>query len=242
MAWWGVLLKNEIRDFWDVRVVKAYKCLQMNTMKILVHESFKFGGFCTWPSWSVHCDIARWLVREFFEKMNFVVFEMWGLERLTNFPKWRPLNSWCMKVLSSEGFAHGKLVGAPRHNLIGWWGVFWKNEIRGFWGVRVGKAYKCPQMNTIKFLVHESFEFGGFCTWPRLVVHYDIARWLVGEFFEINEIRGFWDVRVGKAYKCPQMSTIKFLVHESFEFEGFWTWPRSAVHHSIARWLGGEFC
>jgi len=46
---------------------------------------------------------------------------------------------------------------------------------------------------------------------------------------------------VGKAYKCPQMSTIKFLVHESFEFEGFCTWPRSAVHHGIARWLGGEF-
>jgi len=23
-----------------------------------------------------------------------------------------------MKVLSSEGFAHGKLVGAPRHNLL----------------------------------------------------------------------------------------------------------------------------
>jgi len=25
----------------------------------------------------------------------------------------------------------------------------------------VGKAYKCPQMNTMKFLVHESFEFRG---------------------------------------------------------------------------------
>jgi len=50
--------------------------------------------------------------------------------------------------------------------------------------VRVGKAYKCPQMNTIKFLVHESFEFGGFCTWPRLAVHHGIARWLVGEFCE----------------------------------------------------------
>jgi len=28
-----------------------------------------------------------------------------------------------MKVFSSEGFAHGKLVVAPRHNLVGWWGV-----------------------------------------------------------------------------------------------------------------------
>ena len=36
---------------------------------------------------------------------------------------------------------------------------------------------------------HESlgarkFEFGGFCTWPRLAVHHDIARWLGGEFCE----------------------------------------------------------
>jgi len=47
--------------------------------------------------------------------------------------------------------------------------------------VRVGKAYKCPQMNTMNILVHESFEFGGFCTWPRLVVHHDIGG-LVGSF------------------------------------------------------------
>ena len=50
--------------------------------------------------------------------------------------------------------------------------------------MRVGKAYKCPQMNTMKVLVHESFEFGGFCTWPRLAVHHGIARWLGGEFSE----------------------------------------------------------
>jgi len=133
---------------------------------------------------SVHHGIPWLGGGEFCEKMKFVVFEMWGLERLTNFPKWRPLNSWCMKVLSSEGFAHGKLVGAPRYNLIDWWVVLWKNEIRGFWDVRVGKAYKCPQMKTIKFLVNESFEFGGFCTWPRLAVHHSIT-WLVGgEFCE----------------------------------------------------------
>ena len=48
--------------------------------------------------------------------------------------------------------------------------------------MRVGKAYKCPQMNTIKFLVHESFEFGGFCAWPRLAVHHDIGNGLVGSF------------------------------------------------------------
>jgi len=176
-------------------------------------------------SLSVHHGIT-WLVGgEFCGKMKFVVFEMWGLERLTNFPKWRPLNSWCMKVMSSEGFAHGKLVGAPRHNLIDWWGVLWKNEIRGFWDVRVGKAYKCPQMNSIKILVHESFEFGGFCTCPRLAVHHGRGG-LVGSFVKKNEIRGFWDVRVVKAYKCTQMSTVKVLVHESFEFGGFCSWPR----------------
>jgi len=49
-------------------------------------------------------------------------------------------------------------------------------------------------------------------------------------------------VRVGKAYKCPQMNNMKFLVQESFEFGGFCTWPRLAVHHGITRWLGEEFC
>jgi len=48
----------------------------MNTMKVLVHESFEFGGFCTWASSSVHHGISRWLGGEFFEKMKFVVFEM----------------------------------------------------------------------------------------------------------------------------------------------------------------------
>jgi len=50
--------------------------------------------------------------------------------------------------------------------------------------VRVGKAYKYPQMNTMKVLVHERFEFGGFCTWPRLAVNHGIARWLGWEFCE----------------------------------------------------------
>jgi len=59
-----------------VRVGKAYKCPQMNTMKVLVHESFKFGVFCTWPSLAVHHHKARWLGGEFCEKLKFVVFEM----------------------------------------------------------------------------------------------------------------------------------------------------------------------
>jgi len=57
-------------------VGKASKWPQMNTMKVLVHEIFEFGGFCTWPSWSVHRGIVRWLGGEFCEKMKFVVFEM----------------------------------------------------------------------------------------------------------------------------------------------------------------------
>jgi len=48
----------------------------MNTMKVLVHKSFEFGGFCTWPSWSVYHGLAILLGGEFCEKMKFVVFEM----------------------------------------------------------------------------------------------------------------------------------------------------------------------
>jgi len=54
----------------------ASKCAQMNTMKVLVHKSFEFGGFCTWPSWSVHHGITRWLGGDFFEKMKLVVVDM----------------------------------------------------------------------------------------------------------------------------------------------------------------------
>jgi len=76
MAWWGVLSKIEIRDFLDVRDGKAYKCPQMNNMKVLVHEIFEFGGFCTWPKLAVHHSIARWLGGEFCEKMKIVIFEI----------------------------------------------------------------------------------------------------------------------------------------------------------------------
>jgi len=57
--------------------------------------------------------------------------------------------------------------------------------------VRVGKAYKFPQMHTMKFLVHESFKFGGFCTWARLAVHRGITRWLGGEFCEKMKLMVF---------------------------------------------------
>jgi len=57
-------------------VGKASKCPQMNTLKVLVHESFEFGGFSKWPMFAVHHGIARWLRGEFCEKMKFVIFEM----------------------------------------------------------------------------------------------------------------------------------------------------------------------
>jgi len=60
---------------------------QMNTMKVLVHDSFEFGGFCTRPSLAVHHGVTRCLGGEFCEKMKFVIFEMRGLERPTNVPK-----------------------------------------------------------------------------------------------------------------------------------------------------------
>jgi len=59
----------------------------MNTLKVLVHESFEFGGFYTRPRLVVHHGIARWLGGEFCEKLKFEVFEMGGLERPTNVPK-----------------------------------------------------------------------------------------------------------------------------------------------------------
>jgi len=59
-----------------VSVGKAYKCQQMNTMKVLVNESFEFREFCTWPSLAVHHGVARWLGGEFCEKMKFMIFEM----------------------------------------------------------------------------------------------------------------------------------------------------------------------
>jgi len=139
---------------------------------------------------------------------------------------------WVRRVLHMA-----KVGGAPRHNYMTWWGVLWKNEIRDFWDVSVGKVYKCPQKSTVKVLVHESFKLEGFCTWPIWSVHSGIAIWLGGSF-----VKKWNSWRVGKAYKCPQMNTIKFLVHESFDFGGFCTWPRLAVHHDIGRWLGGEIC
>ena len=49
-------------------------------------------------------------------------------------------------------------------------------------------------------------------------------------------------MKVGMASKCPQMNTMKVLVHKSFELVGICTGARLSVHHGIAKWLGGEFC
>jgi len=87
--------------------------------------------------------------------------------------------------------------------------------------VKVEIIYKCPQINTIKFLEHQSFEVGGFCTLPSWSMHHNITRWPCGLFCEKNKIRGFLDVKVEMIYKCPQINAIKFLVHESFEVGGF---------------------
>jgi len=57
-------------------VGKAYKCAQMNDMKILVHESFGLEVVCTWPNLAVHHGTARLLGGECNEKMKFVVFEI----------------------------------------------------------------------------------------------------------------------------------------------------------------------
>jgi len=65
----------------------AYKCLQMSAIKVLVNKSFKFGGFCTWPSLAVWHGLARWVSAKFWERMKFVDFEIWLLERLLNVPK-----------------------------------------------------------------------------------------------------------------------------------------------------------
>jgi len=164
MAWWGVLWKIEIRDFWDVRFGKASKCPQMKTMKVLVHKSFEFGGFCTWPSWSVHHGIARWLRGEFCDKMKFVIFEMWGLQRPTNVPKWMPWKSWCMKVLRSEGFALGQVRRCTTAYLDGLVGSFVKKWNSLF--------LRCEGWKGLQMSPNEYHEIlGARKFWVRRVLH-----------------------------------------------------------------------
>jgi len=135
-------------------------------------------------SLSVHHGIT-WLVGgEFCEKMKFVVFEMWGLESPTNVPKWRPLSSWWMKVLSSEGFAHGdgwRCTTAYLDGLVGSFVKKWNS-----WFLRC-EGWKGLQMSPNEY--HEIL--GAWKFWVRrglhmasLSVHHGIT-WLIGgEFCE----------------------------------------------------------
>jgi len=62
----------------------AKKYPQMSAIKVLVKKSSEFGGFCTWPSLAVWHDLARWISGKFLEKIKFVIFEIWLLERPPN--------------------------------------------------------------------------------------------------------------------------------------------------------------
>ena len=143
----------------------------MNTMKFLVHERFEFGGFCTWRSCLVHHGIARWLGGEFCEKLKFVVFEMWWLDWPPNVTKWIPLKSWCIEVLSSEGFAHGQLGRCTTAYLDGFVGSFVtvKFVIFEMWGLeRTTNVPKWIPWKSwcMKVLSSEGFAHGqvGRCT------------------------------------------------------------------------------
>jgi len=121
------------------------------------------------------------------------------------------------------------------------WGILWKNEIHGFWDVKVGMASKCPQINTIKFLVHEIYELSGFCTWPSWLVWHDLARWLSGEFCKkLNS----WFLRC-EGWNGLQMSPNEY--HKILGARMFWVWcvlnmAKLDVWHGLGKWLRGVFC
>jgi len=173
MAGWGGLWKNEIRGFWDVRVGKAYKWPQMNTMKFLVHESFDFGGICTWPRLSVHHNIARLVGGEFCEKMKFVVFEMWGLEMPTNVPKWIRWKSGCMKIFCSEGFAHGQGWRCTTASVDGLVGSFvkkwnsWFFRCKRWIGLQMSPNEYCKSIGARKFWIGWSLHLAKLVGAPR---------------------------------------------------------------------------
>ena len=169
MAWWGVLWKIEIRGCWDVMVGLASKYAQMNTMKVLVHESFEFGGFCTWPSWSVHHGITRWLGGDFCEKMKFVVVDMWWLERPPNVPKWILWKSWCTKVFRSVGFAHGHAWRCTTAQLDGLVGSFVKKWNSWFLGCEGLKGLQMSPNEYPESLGAQKFKVGWVLHMAKLV-------------------------------------------------------------------------
>jgi len=108
VACWGVLWKKW--NSWFLRC-EGWKCLQISPNEY--HENLGARKF--WVRRVFHMAKVggarrhRWLGGEFCEKMKFVIFEIWGLERPTNVHKWIPWNSWCTKVLSSEGLSRGQV-------------------------------------------------------------------------------------------------------------------------------------
>jgi len=118
-----------------------------------------------WIGWSLHLAklvgaprLDRWLGGEFCEKMKFVVFEMWGLERPINIPKWIPWKSWCTKVLSSERFAHGQGWRCTTAELDGLVGSFVKKW--SSWFLRC-EGWKSLQMSPNEY--YKSLGAGKFC-------------------------------------------------------------------------------
>jgi len=104
-----------------------------------------------------------------------------------------------------------------------------------------GKAYKCPQMKTMKFLVHESLSSEGFAHGQGCRCTTAYLDCLVGSFVKKWNS---WFLRC-EGWKGLQMSPNEYheiLGHESFEFGGVCPCPWLAVHHGIGRWLDGEFC
>jgi len=123
---------------------------------------------------------------------------------------------------------------------MAWWVVWWKNKIRGFWDVKVEMIYKCPQMNTIKFLVHESFRSVGIahgqiglCTTTQLdgLVGCFVKKW--NSWFLTYE---GWNGLQMSPNEIPWKSW-----STKVEFCGFCTWPSWSVHHGIAKWFVGCF-
>jgi len=121
---------------------------------------------------------------------------------------------------------------------MAWWGILWKNEIHGFWDVKVGIASKCPNMSTIKLLVHKYFEFGTFCTWPNWSVCHGLGRWLGGVFFEKKKFMVFKMWR----FEWPPNEYHKILGARMFNFDVYCTWLSWSVWHGLGTWLGGMFC
>jgi len=162
--WLGGLFceKNEICGFWDVKVGIACKCPQMNTIKFLVYESFKFRGFCIWPSWSVHHGIGSGLVGCFVKKWNswFLRCEGWNGLQISPNEYYKILGA---RKLSSVGFAHGQVGRCTTTFLDGLVGSFVKKW--NSWLLR------CEWWNDLQMSLNEYHEsLGSLKFWVQWVL------------------------------------------------------------------------